>query len=161
MPQLHDILDERYCMLYLRNMLTIFIQSSKTACLWVDTLRAFVVPSEWLTWSLSNQHIGMKSCVSFAKFLIQSFFDPCEALTREMLSSNHNKDYNRAWQRVDEIVAAKTTIGYALQRFEDTSIYMGDVERRLAKLHEETTENNELLEETFMVQKETMKPWRR
>ena len=54
----------------------------------------------------------------------------------------------------------ETTIGYALQRLEDTSIHMGDVERRLAKLHEETAENNELLEETFMVQKETTKPWR-
>ena len=41
---------------------------------WVDTLRAFIVPSEWLTWSLSNLLTGMKSCVRFARLLIWSFF---------------------------------------------------------------------------------------
>ena len=39
-------------------------------CLWVDTLRAFIVPSEWLIWSLSNLLPGMKSWVSVASFLI-------------------------------------------------------------------------------------------
>ena len=79
----------------------------------------------------------------------------------KLTKAANEKAADRSWEREDEIVAAETTIGYALQRLEDTSIYMGDVERRLAKLHEETTENNELLEETFMVQKETTKPWRR
>ena len=39
------------------------------ASLWVDTLGAFIVPSEWLTWSLSNLLTGMESCVSFARLL--------------------------------------------------------------------------------------------
>ena len=33
------------------------------------TLGAFIVPSEWLIWSLSNLLTEMKSCVSFARFL--------------------------------------------------------------------------------------------
>ena len=49
-------------------------KKSPPARLWVDTLRAFIVPNEWLTWSLSNLLTGMESCVSFARVLIQSFF---------------------------------------------------------------------------------------
>ena len=45
--------------------------------------------------------------------------------------------------------SATTRIGYALPRLEDTSTHMGKVEKSLAKVHEEMTENNELLEETF------------
>ena len=49
--------------------------TTSPARLWVDTLRAFIVPSEWLTWSLSNLLTGMKSCVRFARLLMVSFLN--------------------------------------------------------------------------------------
>ena len=46
----------------------------------VDTLRTFVVPSEWFIWSLSNLLLGMKSWVSVARFLILAFCGPPDNL---------------------------------------------------------------------------------
>ena len=43
---------------------------------------------------------------------------------------------------------AATKFGKALLRLEDTSTQMGEVEEKVAKIHDETIENNELLEET-------------
>ena len=40
------------------------------ACLWVDALRTFVVPSKRLVWSRSNLFSRMKTVVSLARFLI-------------------------------------------------------------------------------------------
>ena len=45
------------------------------ASLWVDTLRSFIVPNEWLTWSLSNMLTGMESCVSSARLFKKSLID--------------------------------------------------------------------------------------
>ena len=54
-------------------------------------------------------------------------------------------------------MAAATQIGKACLRPEDTSTQMGKVEKELAKLHVETMENNELLEEVTKKLEEAMK----
>ena len=36
----------------------------------VDSFSSSIVPSEWLTWSLSNLLTGMESCVTFARLFI-------------------------------------------------------------------------------------------
>ena len=53
---------------------------------------------------------------------------------------------NDAWERQDDVVVATSKMGKALLRMEDTSTQMGKVDKRLAELHDETMENNELLE---------------
>ena len=58
----------------------------------------------------------------------------------------------------DEIVAAATEIRKASLLMEDTSTNMGRVEKTLAKLRDDTMENNELVEEAFFMQKATTKP---
>ena len=36
----------------------------------VDSFSSFIVPGEWLTWSLSNLFTGMESCVTFARLFV-------------------------------------------------------------------------------------------